>query len=152
TTYSSDSDLNIRLADLKRSLGSEHPANYDAAAKIREHLAQITPSDSSLWTTAGETVADVEQYDQAKAYWQKILAIDPKNPERYLEVATILWDYYLFDDGLVTIAQARKVTTNDGLYAYEAGAIQESRRDYPKAISEYVKSLVSESSEAKDRL
>src|SRR5262249_42188600 len=120
TQYPSDSQLNLQLADLTRSLGAYDPQNYPVAAMLREHLARIQPSDSSLWTTAGETMADIESYSQAKTYWQNILTIDPYDADRYLEVATILWDYYLFDDALATIEKARKIQDDPELFAYEA--------------------------------
>ena len=150
--YPSDRPLNIELADLLRSLGAFDLRNYEASAGLREHLAMIEPSDSSLWTTAGETLADIESYDRARAYWQNILKIDPRNSERYLEVATILWDYYLFDDALSVLEQSRKIENNSQLFAYEAGAIQESRRRYDLAIAEYSKSLLQESESARRRL
>lgn len=150
--YPSDKSLNLMLADLVRSLGAFDPEGYETAAGLREHLALIEPSDSALWTTAGETMADIEDFDRAKAYWQNILKIDPQNEDRYLEVATILWDYYLFDDALATIEQARRIKDDPELFAYEAGAIQESRRRYDLAIAEYSKSLLQESESARSRL
>jgi tetratricopeptide (TPR) repeat protein len=150
--YPSDRWLNVRLADLKRSLGWQNPSLYEESARLREHLAQITPSDVSLWTNAGETAADIENYETAKKYWENIVHSDPHNPERYLEVATILWDYYLFDDALVLIERARKIEDQDWLYAYEAGAIYESKRNYEAAVAEYSKSLYAQSENASSRL
>ncbi|MCI0602782.1 hypothetical protein L0156_07185 [bacterium] len=150
--YPADPEINLRLADLKRSLGTQDVENYSNAAKIRAHLASISPSDSTLWTTAGETMADIEHYDQAINYWNEILKIDPYNPDRYVEVATIYWDYYLFDHALETIAKIRKLKKYDYLFAYEAGAIYESKRNYEKAIAEYARSLPYQSGLAWDRL
>ena len=150
--YPSDPELNIRLADLKRSLGAQDAANYVAAANIRERLARMTPSNSALWTSAGETMADIEQYDESKRFWNQILKIDPYQPDRYLEVATIYWDYYLFDDALSTIAKIRELKKDASLFAYETGAIYESKRDYPNAIVEYSKSLTDGSEMAWHRL
>jgi tetratricopeptide (TPR) repeat protein len=151
-TYPADPEINSRLADLKRSLGVQNIENYLASAKVREHLANITPSDSTLWTAAGEILADIERYDDAGKYWDEILKIDPYNPERYIEVATIYWDYYLFDRSLDTIAKIRKFKNNETLFAYEAGAIYESKRDYQSAIREYAKSLPAHSEMAWNRL
>jgi cellulose synthase operon protein C len=150
--YPSDQWLNTRVADLKRSLGWQHPSYYKESAQLREYLAKVAPTDSSLWTTAGETLAEIEDYSAAKQYWENILKIDPQNSERYLEVATILWDYYLFDDALNVIQRARSLKDSDSLFAYEAGAIYESKRDYQTAVAEYSKSLVDASEEARNRL
>lgn len=150
--YPADPWLNTRVADLKRSLGWQQPSYYKESAQLREYLAKVTPTDATLWTTAGETLAEVEDYSSAKQYWENILKIDPQNSERYLEVATILWDYYLFDDALAVIQRARTLKTSDSLFAYEAGAIYESKRDYQTAVAEYSKSLVDASEEARNRL
>ncbi len=150
--YSSDRWLNVRVADLKRSLAWQNPSFYAESASIREHLARISPSDIALWTTAGETLAEIEEYTEAKENWENIIRSDPQNPERYLEVATILWDYYLFDDALNLIQRARSIQASESLYAYEAGAIYESKRNYEAAVAEYSKSLIAQSEEARNRL
>ncbi|HEY7160867.1 MAG TPA: hypothetical protein VH815_06380, partial [Acidobacteriota bacterium] len=150
--YPADQWLNTRVADLKRSLGWQQSSYYKESAQLREYLAKVTPTDASLWTTAGETLAEIENYPEAKAYWENILKIDPQNSERYLEVATILWDYYLFDDALDVIQKARALKDSNSLFAYEAGAIYESKRDYQTAVAEYSKSLVDSSEEARNRL
>jgi tetratricopeptide (TPR) repeat protein len=150
--YPSDAEINTRLADIQRSLGVQDVQNYFDSAKIREHLASLNPGDSALWTTAGETLADIERYDDSRKYWNEILTIDPYNSDRYIEVATIYWDYYLFDDALSTIAKIRTLQKQDSLFAYEAGAIYESKRDYPKAIDEYAKSLAEQENLAWNRL
>ena len=150
--YSSDRWLNVRVADLKRSLAWQNPSFYAESAGIREHLARISPSDIALWTTAGETLADIEEYAAAKENWENIIRSDPQNPERYLEVATILWDYYLFDDALNLIQRARAIQDSESLFAYEAGAIYESKRNYEAAVAEYSKSLIAQSEEARNRL
>ncbi len=150
--YPGDAEINLRLADLKRSLGVQDLQNYLNAAAIREHLAKINPSDSALWTTAGETMADIERYDESRKYWNQILPIDPYHPDRYIEVATIYWDYYLFDDALNTIAKIRALKKEETLFAYEAGAIYESKRDYKNAITEYARSLADHSEMAWSRL
>ncbi len=69
--------------------------------------------------------------------------VEPGRPEGYLEAATVFWDYYLFDDALRMLDEGRNRLGNPALYAYEAGAIHENRRDYSGAISEYLKGALS---------
>jgi len=151
-SHPSDTSINTRLADLKRSLGVQNAEYYRESAAIREHLARITPSDSALWTAAGDTLADVELYSEAGEYWDRILQIEPHGPDRYIEVATIYWDYYLFDRALNTIIRIRELKKDRSLFAYEAGAVHESKRDYRKAIAEYALSLTDHSEMAWNRL
>jgi len=42
----------------------------------------------------------------------------------------VFWDYYQFDDALRLIEEGRKKLGDPALYSYEAGAIQENKRDY----------------------
>ena len=65
--YPADPWINSRVADLKRSLGWQQPSYYKESAQLREYLAKVTPTDASLWTTAGETLAEIEEYSNAKA-------------------------------------------------------------------------------------
>ena len=58
---------------------------------------------------------------------------------RYLEAATVFWDYFQFDDALRLLAEGRRKLSDPTLYAYQAGAIYENRGDYDRAIEEYVK-------------
>ena len=58
--------------------------------------------------------------------------------KRYLDAATVYWDYYRYNDALRWIAAARKKFDNPALFAYQAGAIYEGKRDYASAVREYV--------------
>jgi hypothetical protein len=65
-------------------------------------------------------------------------AAQPAKPEAYLDAATVYWDYYRYNDALRWIAAARKKFGDPALFAYQAGAIYEGKRDYRSAVREYV--------------
>ena len=65
-------------------------------------------------------------------------ATQPGKPEAYLDTATVYWDYYRYDDALRWIGAARKKFDDPALFAYQAGAIYENKRDYATAVREYV--------------
>ena len=147
--YPTETALVARAAMLHRSL-----AQPERAVALEQSIAHFEPRDHGSLTRAGEIYADRERYDLAAPFWNKIPVIDPGRPEGYLEAATIFWDYYRYDDALRVIREARTRLTKPTLYAFEAGAIYENRREYPRAITEYVRGAAAteEDSPARRRL
>ncbi|MCX6624480.1 MAG: hypothetical protein NTY38_26140, partial [Acidobacteria bacterium] len=101
-------------------------------------LSTLEPSNSEVLARVGDIYADTERYDLARPYWNRIPAIAPGRQEIYLEAATVFWDYFLYDDALRLIGEARKKFNAPALYAYESGAIYENMRQPERAIDEYV--------------
>jgi hypothetical protein len=132
--FPGDAAVVYRAASLDRSLG-----NTQRAVAFSEKLYQFDQRDHKALTKTGEIYADREEYSKARPYWDRIARIEPGRKDGYLEAATIFWDYYQFDDALGLIDQARGQAANPALYAYEAGAIYESKRDGDRAIAEYMK-------------
>ena len=66
---------------------------------------------------------------------------------------TIYWDYFDFDSALRLLHSGRERLGTAGLYAYEAGAIYENKREYARAVEEYLKGALAEpGSSAENRL
>jgi tetratricopeptide (TPR) repeat protein len=128
-----------RAAQLDRSLAAFDASYTERAVAFSEKLYQFDQRDRQALTEVGEIYADREEFAKAKPYWDRIARIEPGKKDGYLEAATIFWDYFQFDDALRLIEQARQQTANPALYAYEAGAIYESKSDYSRAIAEYLK-------------
>jgi hypothetical protein len=137
--FPGDAGLVRRAASLDRSLAAFDPKYTARAAAFEEKLWQFDQRDHAALTEIGEIYADREEYAKSRPYWDRIARIEPGKKDGYLEAATIFWDYYQFDDSLRLIGEARKQTGNPALYAYEAGAIYESKGEYPRAIAEYLK-------------
>ncbi len=152
--YPADAALGRRAAVLHRSLAPFEPAYTEAAASLEENLHRYDPRDRATLARLGEIYADREMFDRARPYWNRIAEIEPGKADGYLEAATVFWDYFLFDDALRLMAEGRKRLANPALYSYEAGAIYENRRDYARAVQEYVKGALAESaaSNARGRL
>ena len=87
----------------------------------------------------GDIYADRELFHEAAPYWDRIPEVAPGRSSGYLEAASIYWDYFDFDNALRLLNEGRQRLGDDNLYSYEAGAIYEGRRDYPRALKEYVK-------------
>ncbi|MBX9603763.1 MAG: hypothetical protein K2X35_22340, partial [Bryobacteraceae bacterium] len=142
--------LGARAAAIERSLAAFDPARASAAIEIEMRLARAFPRDSAPLTRAGEMEAEGERMDRAREIWGRIPRIEPGNPDRYLETATLYWDYLMYDDALRMIEEARKSLSQPDVFAYEAGAIHENRRDYDRALREYARGALAEG-EAKSR-
>ena len=141
--YPGDTALGGTAASLERSLSAFNSVHVAAAVAIEENLARSEPRSHEALTRIGEIYADHEEYGRARPYWNRIPQIAPGTPGGYLEAATIFWDYYLFDDALRLMEEGRKKLANPALYAFEAGAVYENRRDYPRAVEEYAKGVFS---------
>ena len=86
----------------------------------------------------GDICADRELFTRASDFWERMPAAQPGKPEAYLDTATVYWDYYHYDDALRWIGAARTKFANPALFAYQAGAIYEGKRDFASAVREYV--------------
>ena len=145
--YPADGELVRRVAAIHRSLG-----DTDASAALEQNLANFDPRDRTTLARVGEVYADREQFERARPWWNRIAQVDPGKADGYLEAATVFWDYYLFDDALRLIGEGRSKLQNPNLYSYEAGAVYENRRDYAKAVDEYVRGALAGSESARSRL
>jgi tetratricopeptide (TPR) repeat protein len=141
--YPAETEIANTAASVYRSLAYFDPADTAAAAKIQDNLLQANPGDTEIMARIGDIYADREQFAQAAPYWERIPQVAPGEPGGYLEAATIYWDYFDFDNALRLLGKGRERLGNASVYAYEAGAIYENQRDYPRAIGEYVKGALS---------
>lgn len=132
--YPAHEELNSAASSLYRSLGQ-----IETAAQIADRLARSRPGDFAALTRVGEIHADREEFEKSRAYWNRVAAIEPGRADGYLHAATVYWDYFLYDDALRVIADGRTKLNNPAALAYEAGAIYENKRDYQRAIAEYLK-------------
>ena len=153
TQYPAEVEIGHTASSVYRSLAYFEPADTAIAAKIEDNLLQASPADTEIMARIGDIYADREQFVQAAPYWERIPQAAPGQPGGYLEAATIYWDYFDFDNALRLLGKGRERLANPSLYSYEAGAIYENQRDYPRAIEEYVKgALIAPESSAEVRL
>jgi len=111
----------------------------------------MPPFRPEIMARIGDIYADRDLFAQAAPYWNRIPSAVPGQPGGYLEAASIFWDYFDFDNALRLLKEGRQKQGDDNLYSYEAGAIYENQRDYPHAVSEYIKgSLAGSANSAAD--
>ena len=147
--YPGEQQYADRLADLTRSFGQQSDKLYEESARVFAQMADIYPSDHSYRIKAGEVYAQLGDFKRAAEQWDKLIQIEPGERNTYLEVATVFWDYYQFDQAVRVFKELRSVTGDQTIYAYRLGAVYEGKGDLDSAVAEYVKAL-SEPGEGRD--
>jgi tetratricopeptide (TPR) repeat protein len=152
--YPTDFPLDRRTSDLFRSLAAFDPVNTGVAIGIEESLARFEPRNAEILTRIGDIYADRSLFSRARPHWDRVPKIDPGSSAGYLQAATVFWDYFLYDDALRVIGEARKNLGNPALFAYEAGAVYEGKSDSEHAVKEYVRGALAAdgSSSSRSRL
>ena len=130
-------ELREHTASLYRSMGQR-----TSSQESYEALAQQLPNNKKYPTLAGEVAMESGDFNAAFANWKNIITSAPAVADRYLEVATILWDYYRFEESAAVIEQGRKALADPGLYGQKLAAVYESAKDYTRAIDEYILTVV----------
>ncbi len=146
--YPADVELGQTASSVFRSLAYFDPAATGTAVKIEDHLLAANPGNTQNLARTGDIYADRELFAKAAPYWERIPRVSPGEAGGYLEAATIYWDYFDFDNAMRLLAEGRTKLSDDSLYAYEAGAIDEGKRDYPRAVAEYVKGALAAGGES----
>ncbi len=142
--YPADQTLGDTSISLYRSLAylDTTPASTQLAAAIETRLISADPGNPDRIATLGDLYAEAtstggEDLAAAAPGWRRIPTLHPGTSAGYLTSATILWDYFQFDDALAEINAARTRFRQPSLFGYEAGAIAENRHDMAKAVAEY---------------
>lgn len=122
-----------KLFNLKRSFGKN-----DEALLIVEKMIAAEPSSREHYIAAGDLLALAGKWKEAEERFRKIVAIDPENNDNYLELATIYWDYFKYDDGISVLSQRRKKAGGDFMFGREMANLFELNDSIETAIPEYI--------------
>jgi predicted Zn-dependent protease len=141
TLYPGETQYADRLADLTRSFGQTSDSLYQESAKTLEKMAEVYPTNHEYRIKAGEVYAQLGDFKRAGEQWDKLVQQEPGERETYLEVATVYWDYYQYDQALRVFRDLRQTTGEPNIYAYRMGAVFEGKGEMDSAIAEYVKVL-----------
>jgi tetratricopeptide (TPR) repeat protein len=150
-SYPASSPNTQRAAAIYRSLATLDPKFTETSSDIEQNLVAFSPRSTEALTYAGEIWADGDNFGRARPLWNRIAAVAPGRSEGYLESATIFWDYFLYDDALRVINEGRTRLDKPALYAYEAGAIYENKRQYDRALAEYANAALNDASDLAQR-
>jgi tetratricopeptide (TPR) repeat protein len=150
-SYPADFEMGRRASSLFRSLAPFNPQYTETAVSIEETLSKCSPGDRDLDIRIGDIYADREMFAKARPYWNRVPGLEPGNSDSFLESATVFWDYFLFGDALRVINEARQKFSNPALFAYQAGAVYEGRREFGRAVGEYLKGALSSAGDSASR-
>ncbi|MDP8255399.1 MAG: tetratricopeptide repeat protein, partial [Candidatus Alcyoniella australis] len=157
--YPNDIEIGARLASLGRSLDFsfyvQSPQLSRKTAEVYLKLAEVYPVDSVYPTAAGELLIEVGEPRRALQTWETLLNAAPGDAQRYLELATLYWDYYFFSNSAGVLLQARKRLDDPQLYGAQLAAVYESMGDRDRAVEEYVRMVLGDSAQswqARERL
>lgn len=126
---------------LHRSLSGLDPSHGPVVDRISRAVAPVLDDPAPVWTAVGETWQDLDRSEPASEAWRSILSTFPRDPARFLEVATIFWDYGRMAEALAVLESERTQLKRPRLHAFEAGVLREEVRDLPGAIDEYLAAL-----------
>jgi Tfp pilus assembly protein PilF len=149
--YPADVELGERASSVYRSLAYFDPRNSEVAVEIELNLLKATPADRDRLARIGDIYSDHEQFAKAAPYWNKMPDTEPGRPQSYEDAATVFWDYYFFEDALRLLSLGRTNLHDGALYSYQVGAIYENKRDYIRAVDEYVKGSLAPNANAASR-
>jgi len=141
-----------RASALYRSLAAYFPQDTEIAARFAEAEYRSELRDGTTLAKIGDIFADRELFSRARFFWDRMPDTEPGKPAQYLDAATVFWDYYRFDDAIRLIAAARRKFADPSLFAYQGGAIYEGKRDYARAVREYVNGAMDGQGNARARL
>jgi tetratricopeptide (TPR) repeat protein len=117
---------NAQALPLLASISAEHATD----AKLQSSLA-------STYETAGETSLALEAY-------QKAIAADPANPDRYLDCTRLMMDLDRYDEAITLVEHGITMVSDDYPLTIRLGAIEmmrgnrdAAREHYRKAIAEH---------------
>jgi tetratricopeptide (TPR) repeat protein len=130
-----------RLVAFTRSFGQKDQQSLAESAKVQGAMADASPSSESYRTQAGEIYAELGDYRRAGEQWGQLIRLGEGDPNVYLDVATVYWDYFQYDDALRVLMAMRRQMNDHTLYAFQVAAILEAKHQSAEAIAEYVKAL-----------
>lgn len=134
-----DRATGVRAALLQRSLAAFDAKRALDSGAVEANLIEAAPRQTEARVRLGELNREYSIVTAGREVWSKIPEVEPGNSELYVEAATVHWDYFEFDPALRLLESGRTRLKNPRLFAYEAGAIYENKRDYGRAVQEYVK-------------
>ncbi|MBI2945509.1 MAG: hypothetical protein HYY25_15050 [Candidatus Wallbacteria bacterium] len=128
--------LATRAASLLRSFGKP----LEGAA-IVERTLSLVPEDAELLTLLGELRIEAGDANGAAAAWTQLVETRPGDPARYLQAATVFWDYFDYGRAANLLEDCRKAVNEPTAHAVRLAAVHESAGAPEKAIDEYIRQL-----------
>ncbi len=151
-TFPGDRTLVSRATSVYRSLATVDVKNTATAVSLAQMESRSAPGNREMLAKIGDIYADHERFAAARPSWDAMPLTAPGEVNAWRDAATVFWDYYLYDDALRVIKDARTRLRHPGLLAYEAGAIYEGKRQDDLAVAEYINGYLAGDSQSERRI
>ncbi len=141
-------------AQLYRELAARDPANtlftdalqrtllqlkrYDEAIALVNDRLQRSPRDATLLTTLGTIYYRAGREKDAASTWDRVLALEPANPNIYRIVASAQVENRLLDRAAETYRRGRAALGDKTLFALELAQLEVATMDYAGATQEFL--------------
>jgi tetratricopeptide (TPR) repeat protein len=111
---------------------------YDDAAALITSRLEASPSDPALRATLGSVYYRAGREPEALQEWDRVIAADPRNPQRYRIIAGVMLENRLLERAAQTYRDGRIACTNPSLFIMELAQLLAASMDYRGATTEYV--------------
>ena len=98
--------------------------------------------DAQAYLALGRAHHALERDDRALKVWRQLLNRHAQDPQLYLKVSAHCRAAGLFEAAIETLEQGRKKLHQDQLYTLELAGLHLQRRDYPRAVRDYIAYLL----------
>jgi len=112
---------------------------YDALVKFLNETIELYENNHNVLGELSKVYYNIGKHGLAKATWERILNIEPKNLFYYTYVADIQFGLRLIDDAINTLLLARENIGDNFTIALKLANFYRWRRNYQNAACEYVK-------------
>ncbi len=106
---------------------------YEHALDIYNAILALRPKEKDAYLLRGNVLLALSRYDEAKADFDKLIAMDPKNYDRLISIYEILEKYGYRDVGLEYLQRVIDASDSNKMDDYDKGRIYYYMGDYQKA-------------------
>ncbi len=106
------------------------------------------PNDAQTLYEWGALYADFEKYDNAKAYFNVALSVNPAHFKAYVNRGTLYYRSGEYDKAIEDYSRATAIAPKSAVAYINRGNAYFSKRDYDKAIEDYSKGIELDPKEA----
>jgi tetratricopeptide (TPR) repeat protein len=114
---------------------------YDEAIALIQHRLMMNPHDISVQVALGSVYHKAGRDKEATAEWEKVMRVDPKNPNVYRNVANVLIENRLLDRAAEIYRRGRLACTDASLFTLDLAYLLSVSMDYTGAMTEYIRWL-----------
>lgn len=118
-----------------------HAGQQTEALQLIESLAVERPSEGNIQSLLGTAYESAGRLQAALDAYGRAVAVDPENPDRYLDYTRVLMDLDRYDEAIELIQRGIRNTPGDYALNIRLGAVEIMKGDYEKARQCFEKAI-----------